>query len=750
MRILIAEDNAFSRALLEKTLASAGYDVVAVEDGASAWEAFRRENPPKLALVDWLMPGMSGIELCRRVRESCTAFPPYLILLTAKTEKGDVLEGFSAGADDFIRKPFDRSELLARVQVGRRLIEQRAQLHCLIDSIPAPIYFKDGHGHYLGCNKAYEEFVGCKEDDIVACADPGGLSSRWAQASHAEDLRVLESGEPLETEGWEKRADGGTVYLRTQRTPYLETSAGSTGMVGISSDLTHRIRMEQEMKRLAVAVEQSSESIMITDVEGVVLYVNAAFETTTGYSAEEVLGRKPNLLKSGKQEPGAYRKLWETIAAGKAWEGRLVNRRKDGTLYDTEAVIYPIHADSGEVANYVAISRDITREMAIERQMRQTQKMNAIGELAGGVSHDFNNILTAIMGYVDLCMDAVEEGGKVHGYLQEIAKAGERATRLVRQILAFSRQEEPLFRPVALQPVVRDSLGMVRATIAPDIQVEVYIDDRCGVVFGDATQLQQVVVNLCTNALHALAEGGGTLHVSLRRVELPGGRSAGGQMPDLEPGPHACLTVSDTGCGMSPEVMERIFEPYYTTKDRGEGTGFGLSIVHGIVQRHRGHIAVESEVGEGSTFRLYLPLHQSAEEEEDLVVDRSAPEGRGRVLFVDDDEAVLAMGREILESFGYTVTTASHAGEALELFREDPGRFDALVSDYSMPGQNGQQLIGECLRLRPGLPTMLCSGYMEKVEGESLGELGHTAFFPKPVDWRALGRSLRREIDRSA
>ncbi len=747
MKILIAEDNAFSRTLLKKTLMKAGYEVIAVENGEAAWEEFRKEDPPRLALIDWLMPRMSGVELCQKIREVYSAFPPYLILLTAKTGKDDVLEGFSAGADDFIKKPFDSGELLARIQVGRRLIEQHAQLHCLIDSIPAPIYFKDGRGYYLGCNKAYEAFVGQKEDDIINRTDDSVMPSARAQASHMEDLRVLASGNPLETEGWVERADGEKVYLRTQKTPYLESAAGSTGMVGISSDLTKRIRMEQEMRRLAVAVEQSSESIMITDVDGTILYVNAAFESTTGYPAGEVLGRKPSLLKSGRQDAECYRKLWECIAAGKTWEGRLTNRKKDGSLFDVEAVIYPIRADSGEVLNYVAISRDITWEMAIEKQMRQTQKMNAIGELAGGVSHDFNNILTAILGYVTLCMEAVEEGGKAQGYLREIVKAGDRATKLVRQILTFSRQEEQLFHPVALQPVLRDSLGMVRTMIKADIEVEADINERCGAVFGDTTQIQQVVVNLCTNAVHALEKGGGTLRLSLRQVELLG-RKDGGQVVDLEPGLYACIVVSDTGCGMSPEVMERIFEPYYTTKNKGEGTGFGLSIVHGIVQKHRGYIAVESEEGKGSVFTLYLPLHVGTEEEKEQAIDQATPEGYGHILFVDDDETVLAMGREILESFGYTVTTATDGKRALDVFRQDPAAFDALVSDYSMPRMNGQRLIGECLRLRPGLPTILCSGYMEKVEGENLDELGHTAFFPKPLDWRALTRTLQREINK--
>ncbi len=747
MKILIAEDNAFSRTLLKKTLTKAGYDVIAVENGETAWQELQPGEMPKLALIDWMMPGMSGVELCRKIRESESASPIYVILLTAKSAKEDVLEGFAAGADDFIKKPFDSGELLARIQVGRRLVEQQALLHCLIDSIPDPIYFKDNRGLYLGCNKAYTAFVGRNEHEIINQSDSAFMPENKARDAHMEDLRVLASGTSVETEGWVEDADGQEVYLNTLKMPYLESAGGATGMIGISRDLTKRIRMAQEMKRLAVAVEQSTESIMITDVEGVVLYVNGAFELITGYAPDEVIGKTPELFRSDKHDDEFYQKLITTISSGSKWEGHITSCQKGGNLIDVEAIIYPIHDDSGQVLNYVAISRDITQEMAIETQMRQTQKMNAIGELAGGVSHDFNNILTAILGYVALCMNSVDKDDKVHGYLIEIVKAGDRAAKLVRQILTFSRQEEQDFHSVVLQSVLRDSLSLVQTTIKPCIAVEIEIDEQCGSIFGDTTQIQQIIVNLCTNSVHALGQEKGVLHISLKQVELLGGKHED-RAVDLDPGLYACITVKDTGGGMSPETLERIFEPYYTTKKKGEGTGFGLSIVHGIVQKHRGYIVVESELGTGSTFKLYLPLLLETAEAEEQAIQHSTPEGRGHILFVDDDDVVLSMGREILESFGYSVSTATNGVRALEIFRQNPDAFDGLISDYSMPEMNGHELITECLRLKPGLPAILCSGYKEKVEGEDLGKLGHTAFFLKPLDWRELSRILQQEINR--
>ncbi len=751
MKILIAEDNAFSRTLLKKTLVKAGYEAVVAENGDVAWEIIQQDDPPKLALVDWMMPGLSGVELCRKIRDLDSPLPIYVILLTAKTDKEDVLEGFAAGADDFIKKPFDSGELLARIQVGRRLVEQQALMHCLIDSIPDPIYVKDNRGLYLGCNKAYAAHVGKEPEEIYGRSVSDVLPADRTQESHMEDLRVLANGQTLESEGWVDSADGGKRYLNTVKIPYLESSAGSSGMIGISRDLTKRIEMEQEMRRLAVAVEQSTESIMISDVDGAILYVNSAFEALSGYSSSEVIGQDPSLLQSGQHDDVFYKELWETISAGKTWEGRFTNRRKNGEIYHVDGVIYPIRNGDGDVVNFVEISRDITDEMAIEKHLRQQQKMNAVGELAGGVSHDFNNILTAILGYVALCLNTVEEDSKTYKYLEEILKAGDRAAKLVRQILTFSRQEEQQFHSLELQPIIEDSLSLVQTTMKKNISLVKEIDPDCGAVHGDTTQLQQVIVNLCTNAVHALGKDTpGTVTVTLRKVAVSE-EDLISQAIDLPVGPYACLTVSDTGCGMSPEIQERIFEPYFTTKKAGEGTGFGLSIVHGIVRKHRGAITVDSEEGRGTTFKLYFPLIVEgagavAAGSGKANADNAEEKGQGRILFVDDDQTILSMGREILESFGYEVVTATNGRRAIETFKMDPESFDVLVTDYSMPEMNGHELIKEAIAVRSGMPSILCSGYMEKVEGEDLSSLGHMAYMSKPIDWRALSRTIREGV----
>ncbi|MBN2684639.1 MAG: response regulator [Pontiellaceae bacterium] len=745
MKILIVEDNAFSQALLKKTILKAGYDPVVAENGETAWEILQGEDPPKLALVDWMMPGLSGVGLCRKVREQDnSALPVYMILLTAKSNKEDVLEGFAAGADDFIKKPFDTGELIARIKVGLRLVEQQALLHGLIDSLPDPVYVKDHRGLYLRCNKAYAEFVGMEPYQIRGHSSWEIVPGEKGKKIHQDDLGVVESGLPRKDEGWVQSANGVQVFHDAVRIPYLASAVGASGMIGIFRDLTRRMELQQELRRLAVAVEQSAESIMITDVKGKIQYVNTAFEETTGYSSREAIGQTPALLKSGKHDAAFMAKLWETITAGDTWDGRLVNRHKDGHLFGVEAMIYPIRDSQGTLVNFVSIGRDISREAAIEKHLRQQQKMNAIGELAGGVSHDFNNILTAILGYVALGLSCVKEGSNEHKYLTEILKAGERAAKLVRQILAFSRQEEPQFHSLELQEVIEDSLSLVRTNME-GIELEKDVDPNCGPILGDTTQLQQVIINLCSNAVHAIGEDNeGTIKVGLHSVMLVHDDPVV-QAMDLISGPYACITVSDTGCGMSLELQERIFEPYFSTKKAGEGSGFGLSIVHGIVQRHRGCIQVESEEGAGTTFTIYLPLLE--DEVGELPVaglkNTASEKVGGRVLFVDDESTILTLGREILESYGYHVTTATNGKLAWNMFRKAPENFDALITDYRMPKMNGYELIKNVKSLRDDIPIVLCSGYMEKVEGEGLMDLEDTLYMAKPIDWRMLNKALK-------
>jgi len=507
------------------------------------------------------------------------------------------------------------------------------------------------------------------------------------------------------------------------------------------------LQVEQKLHQLASVVEQSVESILITDINGVICYTNKTFEKMTGFTSKEVLGQKPKILQSGQHDIQFYELIWNKILKGERWEGRLINARKDGQRFYVESTIYPIFNTRGEIINYTSISHDITHEMAIEKEIRQAQKMVMLGELAGGISHDFNNILTAILGYVALCMNAVNDTDQIYAYLKEIVRAGDRAAKLVRQILAFSRQEEQDFHSVSTSKLLRDSLSMIRPILTSNLSIEQEKEKELGIfVLGDSTQLQQVFVNLCTNAVHAMKKTGGVLTLHSQPIELLG-KWHENRRVDLPQGFYACIYIQDTGSGMKPEILDRIFDPYFTTKKHGEGTGFGLSIVQNIVRRHGGIVCVESTLKKGTTFTVYLPLIINSKQPFPLL-KKILPTGKGHLLLVDDDPSLLKLGREMLTSYGFSVETAATGEKALTLFKKDPTAFDALLSDYYLPIMQGDEVIRQCKKIDPSLPSFLFSGCVQDIEDKDFKDLGKTSFIPKPIHWQQFCRQLQRTIDK--
>ncbi len=374
---------------------------------------------------------------------------------------------------------------------------------------------------------------------------------------------------------------------------------------------------------LAAAVDQVAESVMITDSAGVIEYVNPAFERISGYRVEEIIGKTPAVLKSGRQDQAFYEAMWDTIRRGKLWTGRITNRRKDGSLYEVEMSISPIRDAEGRIIKYVSVKRDVTEERRLERQLRRAQKMEAIATLAGGIAHDFNNIVTAILGFTDLVMSELPEGSKARRRLEYVRGAGQRAQDIVKQMLAFSRRTDAGMKPVEIPPLVEETIRLLGATAPPEIEIRLSIEPKMGKVLADPGQIEQVVMNLCTNAIQSMRdEQRGTLDVSLSSMSVDEGLLP----PDLhmKPGPYLKLSVSDTGCGIDNAILDRIFDPFFTTKKAGEGTGLGLAMVHSIVKGHNGAITVTSEPGKGSVFTVFLPILRSPAEESDRRVDTGA------------------------------------------------------------------------------------------------------------------------------
>jgi len=379
-----------------------------------------------------------------------------------------------------------------------------------------------------------------------------------------------------------------------------------------------------------------------------------------------------------------------------------------------------------------------------ERQMQQVLKLQAIGTLAGGIAHDFNNILFPILGFAELAMDDIPPGHPARRSLEEILKAANRAKDLVQQILTFSRRNGRERKPVRVPQVVREALALMRASIPKTIEIACEIDDGCRPILGDATQIHQVVVNLCTNAYQAMQETGGRLEVRLEETEIDyeqTRRHIGTRM-----GPHLHLSVRDTGVGMEPSVLSRIFEPYYTTKEPGKGTGLGLSVIHGIVKHHGGFITVESAPGRGSTFHVYLPALEEAEIVPEAEPAAPPAPGHERILLVDDEPQVLEIERQLVERLGYRVTACADPGEALRLLRQAPQHFDLLMTDMTMPQMTGDRLAQLAWEIRPELPVILCTGYNDLMSEEKARALGIRRYLLKPVDTEELALAIRRAL----
>ncbi|MGR3318866.1 MAG: PAS domain S-box protein [Candidatus Anammoxibacter sp.] len=537
----------------------------------------------------------------------------------------------------------------------------------------------------------------------------------------------------------------GLRYIDVRCYPYYNDEGIVTNAAVISHDITEHKLVEDENVLLATAIESASNAVVITDTNGAILYVNSAFEQITGYKREEAINKKMNLLKSGKQDKSFYKEMWDTITNGKVWAGSLVNMKKDGTLFSERLTISPVNDSTGKRVNYIAVKRDITKELELEAQLHQSQKLESIGTLAGGIAHDFNNILASIIGYSELTIEDMPAGSRARANLEEVLNAGNRAKELVRQILAFSRKNETKYKPLHLSSIVKETLKLIRATLPATIKIQQNIDLICRPIVGDETQIQQVMMNLCINAEHAMDKHGGILQVSLEEVDVDKNLA---DSLKAQAGHYIRLTIADTGGGMTDDVMDKIFDPFFTTKEVGKGTGMGLSAVHGIVKSHGGMITVSSEVGKGSTFHVFFPETKIVNVPDKIDVKPNKPHrGNESILFIDDEITLANMGKYILMRSGYKVEIATDSLEALEIFRSQPDRFDIVITDVTMPDMTGHVLAKEILHIRPDIPIIFCTGSIEEYNTDESKEMGVSEYVMKPVDGNKLTETIRKVLE---
>jgi len=508
---------------------------------------------------------------------------------------------------------------------------------------------------------------------------------------------------------------------------------------------THR-RYEAERRTLLRAIGQAPDSIVVTDREGVIIYVNPATEAISGYNNAELVGQKPSIFKSDHHDTRYYENLWQTILRGEVWRGALVNKRKNGSLWNAESAISPVWDGEGKLVNFVCTGRDTTHEHLLQHQLEQSQRLTTLGTLAAGIAHDFNNLLMPILGYVELAKEHSGLDGSLRKDLEIIEASAVRASGLAQQILGFSRAQNKQRRPLDLSLLLADSLKLLRAALPSSIRFEVTLAEGSGSVMGDATQLHQVILNLCTNAAHAMRGQSGTLKVDLRREMLS--ETVGIMESALPAGPYLCLTVADEGRGMSPETLSHIFLPFFTTKTAGEGTGLGLSILLGIVRDIGGNVQVDSELGRGTTFRIYFPIHS----DEPLSAARpegAVQKGQGRILLVDDEVTILGALKEGLTNKGFTVVAQADPLAALREFCAQVDAFDLILTDLTMPGLSGLQLAAEIRRVSPGVPILLMTGDASSLTTERCRELGFQDLILKPAGIQQVLRVIHDAMART-
>jgi two-component system, cell cycle sensor histidine kinase and response regulator CckA len=510
-------------------------------------------------------------------------------------------------------------------------------------------------------------------------------------------------------------------------------------------DITARKRVESERARLAAAIAQAGEAVIVTDAEGIIEYVNPAFEVVTGYSREEVLGRNPRLLKSGMQDPSFYRSLWETIGTGAVWRGRLINRKKDGSLLHEDATISSVRV-AGVITSYVAVKRDVTATIALQAQFLQSQKMEAVGRLAGGVAHDFNNALSVILSYTELICGDLKRDEPLRADIEEIRTSALRAAELTSQLLAFSRHQVLQPQVLSLNESLAGMETMLGRLLGADIEITILPERALWNVKADPGQVEQILMNLAINARDAMSQGG-KLTVETKNVELNQGYA--GTHHDVQPGSYVELAVTDTGCGMDEETVSRVFEPFFTTKATGKGTGLGLATVFGIVKQSGGHIFVYSEPGVGTTFKVYFPKIGSELAHKRRSLRPEAPDqerGSATILLVEDEDQLRIVARNILRRQGYVVLDAPNGGEALLICEQHKANIDVLLTDVVLPRMSGRQLAERLAPIRPAMKVLYMSGYTnDAILQHGIIESG-VAFLQKPFTPTSLTRKVREVL----
>lgn len=614
-------------------------------------------------------------------------------------------------------------------------------LMAVIEASPAGITILDREGNVKLWSPAAERMFGWRTDEIL-----GGplliVPPEKREEHQALRERAMAGKSIAGVEVVRQKKNGSPIDISLWTAPLRDEAEGISGVVGVLVDITERKRAEGRIRLQAAALEAAANGIIITDRNGTIRWANPAFTRLTGYTAEEAIGRNPRVLKSGIHDQAFYRHLWETVLSGRVWQGEIVNRRKDGSLYTEEQTITPVLDERGGIAHFIAIKQDATERRRLEDQLRQAQKLEALGLLAGGIAHDFNNHLNGIIGFAELALGRIPSDSKEHRYVSRVPEIGRQAAELVSQMLTFARKA-PLHRqPLDMDSLLEETASILRRTLPETITITLEPPDAPLTVNADGAMVQQILLNLATNARDAMPHGG-TLTLRLTPVTLV--EASLGSHPERRAGVFACLTVADTGTGIPAAIRDRIFEPFFTTKETGRGTGLGLASVYGIAHQHDGWIEVETADGQGSAFYVFLPVVAASATAASLA-GKALPRGTETLLLVEDNPMVLELGELLLRDLGYTVFSAADGVEALAIFQAHPD-IAVVLTDAVMPRLGATVLIPALRAFNPAIKVLVATGYAPDEIQYSLEGSKVDGYVQKPFSQADLAAAVRAAID---
>ncbi|PJA33405.1 MAG: hypothetical protein CO187_01415 [Zetaproteobacteria bacterium CG_4_9_14_3_um_filter_53_7] len=636
---------------------------------------------------------------------------------------------------------------LYRRQVERQAFESK--LHFITDHTPALLAQCDLEKRYTFVNRPYAERFGLEPAELIgkharevlgeeafAHACPY-MDTALAGRSVAYDLEVQATSEEP------------SVFSVHYSPEYDESNSAVIGFIATITDISERKQAEETARKLAQAVEQAGEAILITNTGGIIEYVNPAFTRLTGYSAEEMLGENPRLINSGKQKTAFYEKMWDTILSGNTWQGKMTDRKKDGSFYPVMETISPIKNNEGVITHFVGHQQDLSENEALEQRFFQAQKLEALGTLVGGIAHEFNNSLAGVTGNLYLAKKGASQLPDVIQKLDAIEKLSFRSAALIKNLLSFSRQGIVQKTAVVLTPFLKEVIKIHRVSLPENIKLELNIDNTSlpMIINWDENLLLQVVLNLINNARDALTNVENAL-ITINLSRYATDRDFLDKHPEIEAGNFACLSIRDNGIGINANDLPHIFEPFYTTKDVGKGTGLGLSIVTGAMQTHQGCIEVESIAGEGSVFHIYLPLLESSDVSPLAQPDELGEHGMDEtILLVDDDTYILEVGKELLESLNYKVLVASDGLEAIEIFRANMDDVSIIITDIMMPKLGGVEAVERIRSIRPDMKVIFTTGYHKGEDRLKKIHDNNAIVLYKPFDIDDLSRVIRRQLE---